>query len=144
MKNLTILSLMALLLSITSCKKAAQKAENATETAVHKTEQAAKAVADKAIEAKDAVVSAVTVPSFKDPAIGQYLTDYSNFIGKYEAMMKSGEELSAEKLKEMRDKANQFALNSKEVVSKLKADELDKFNNFFQKIQQRWSNANRG
>ncbi len=140
MKNLFFLSLMALALSFTSCKKAAETAE----TAAEKTEEAAKAVAEKAVEAKDAVVNAVTVPSFEDPAIGEYLTDYSNFISKYESMMKSGEEMSAEALKDMRDKATEFATRSQEVVKKLKADEFDKFNAFFESVQKRWGEANKG
>jgi ElaB/YqjD/DUF883 family membrane-anchored ribosome-binding protein len=139
MKNLFILTLLFGLFALTSCQKAAEKTEEAAETVAETTEEAAQ----KAEEASDAVTTSLAIPQFEDEAISTYLKEYSEFVGKYEMMMKDKENVAKEQLEELKTQANDFAKRAADVTSKLKKDEFEKFNTFFKKLQERWAAANK-
>lgn len=149
MKNLFFLSVIALIFSVSACKNADDKAKNAIDKteevakdAVDATKSAAQKVADKAGDMKNAALDALNIPNFENKEVSNYLSEYAAFVKEYGKKMANKADLNEMDLKNLKDKASEFTQRSGDVVSKLKSDEVQNFNDAFKAIQKEWNKIN--
>ncbi len=128
MKKLVLGAMALMFLATISCKQAADKAKDAADTA----EEAIEETADKAQEAVQEVAEKVEtavdgIPSFSDPAITQYVTNYEAYIAEYTKIVESKDMAAFAGLSETGQK---LAAQAQEISGKLTGDDAQKWTDY--------------
>ncbi|QCX02118.1 DUF4175 domain-containing protein [Aggregatimonas sangjinii] len=129
---LSTLMMLALAISFTSCKDAADKAKEGMEDAADATGEAMDEAGDAAGEAMDEASDAISdmtdgVPSFENPAVTEYVEAYDSYIEEYKAAAES-KDMTA--ISNLGTKGQELATKSQEIMSGLSASDASKLTEY--------------
>ncbi|CAL2076924.1 conserved hypothetical protein [Tenacibaculum sp. 190524A05c] len=146
MKKVILSVFVAGSLIATSCKQAKEAKEEVketTEAVVEKTEEAAKTVVEETKEAVEettkaieSAIEGITIPEFKDPKVGEYLKEYSEYAKKY---IDAGGDVV--KNVDLAKTGTELAAKTKDILAGLDEESAKKFNSVLTAIQSKMAPA---
>lgn len=129
---LTIIAIGFLTLGLNSCK-------SKTEPAVETTEVVAPVETPTSPATATEVVSSIEVPTFENADAQKFVSDYKTLMEEYAALKGTGDQ---EKAKALSAKFMTWANGAAQLQGKIKADEMQKFNDFMQTAENKFNEMN--
>lgn len=125
MKKFFLGALALVFLTVISCKDAANKAEEASDTAEEAVEEVAEKVEEAAEEVAEKVESAVDgVPNFSDSDVQAYVNAYEEYMAEYKKIAESKDMTAFAGLSE---KGQKLATKAQEISGKLSGEDAEKW-----------------
>jgi 2-phospho-L-lactate guanylyltransferase (CobY/MobA/RfbA family) len=118
------------IVSLTSCKSEEKKVEDATQDV---TEQAVETGMENAENATEVAVASTDVPTFSNPEVQKFATEYQAYFNKLMDAAKAGD---ATKLQELTAQSVDWSKRASEWTQKMTAEDANKWVEWASKLQE--------